>query len=137
MDLVDKLELRNVRVETLDNIGKHLHKQWEKKFAGDLNNSQKHKIYLDQYLWHIFSYEKVQHLCGKDAIDAFNNIKKEECYAFYENDDKALKLANSKDIKAEDFNSEHDIYIVDNNMSWTFVHTHEDYCGPYFCRINN
>ena len=132
MDLVDKLRLRNVSIEVLDKMGKALHKQWEERFAGSLSNTQKNNIYLNQYLWHIFSYQQVVHLYGHGAVEAFNNIKKNECFVFYQDDDEALKLINSKDIKAEDFNNEHDIYVVDKNMAWTYVNTHEDYCGPYF-----
>ncbi|MGD9569380.1 MAG: DUF4275 family protein [Sedimentibacter sp.] len=135
MDLADKLRLRNVSIEVLDNVGKDLRKQWEEKFTGNLSNTQKNKIYLNQYLWHIFSYQQVEHLSGQEAVEAFNTIKKNECFAFYQHDNKALKLINSKNIKAEDFDNENDVYIVDNNMTWTYVHTHEYNCGPYFYKI--
>jgi hypothetical protein len=137
MDLVDRLRLRNVSIEVLDNIGKDLRKQWENKFTGSLSNTQKSKIYLNQYLWHIFSYQQIEHLSEQEAIEAFNTIKKDECFVFYQDDDEALKLINSKDIKADDFENENDIYIVDKNMTWTYIHTHEDYCGPYFYKISS
>jgi hypothetical protein len=137
MGLIDRLRLRNVSVEVFDNVGKALHKQWEEKFSGNLSNVQKNKIYLNQYLWHIFSYHQVEHLYGKEAVEAFNATKKNECFAFYQHDDKALRLINSKDIKAEDFNNEHDIYVFDKDMTWTYVNTHEDYCGPYFYKVNS
>lgn len=137
MNLIDKLRLKNVSVEVINNTEKHFHEQWQEKFAGNLNKSEKNKIYLDQYLWHIFSYQKVEHLERGEAMEAFNNIKKDECYAFYQHDDILLKLNNLKDIKAEDFSSEEDIYIVDKSISWTYVHTHEEYCGPYFYKINS
>jgi hypothetical protein len=137
MDLVDKLKLRNVSIEVLNSALKGLHKQWEEKFTGNLSKSQKRKIYLEQYLWHIFSYQQVEHLSGQEAIEAFNTIKKNECFVFYQADDEALKLINSKDIKAEDFENENDIYVVDKNMTWTYVHTHESDCGPYFYKIDS
>lgn len=56
---------------------------------------------------------------------------------FYQHDDILLKMDNLKNVKAEDFNSEDDIYIVDKSISWTYVHTHEERCGPYFCKIDN
>ena len=137
MDLVDKLKLRSVSIEVLDNVGKEMRKQWEEKFTGNLINTQKGKIYLNQYLWHIFSYQQVEHLSGQEAAKAFNLIKKSECLIFYQHDEAAIKLINSKDIKAEDFENENDIYLVDKNMTWTYVHTHEDSCGPYFYKINS
>ncbi|MDE6456785.1 MAG: DUF4275 family protein, partial [Dysosmobacter sp.] len=27
-----------------------------------------------------------------------------------------------------------DWYLVDKDFTWTYVHTHEGGCGPYFCR---
>lgn len=75
------------------------------------------------------------YLSGPEAVEAFNNIKKNECFAFYQHENKALKLTNSKNIKAEAFDNENDIYVVDNNMTWTYVHTHEYFCGPYFYKI--
>lgn len=29
-----------------------------------------------------------------------------------------------------------DVYIVDKCFNWTYVHTHESTCGPYFCKID-
>ena len=37
----------------------------------------------------------------------------------------AAELARSK---------EGDWYLVDKEFSWTFAHTHEAQCGPYFCK---
>jgi hypothetical protein len=28
----------------------------------------------------------------------------------------------------------HDWYLVDKHFTWTYVHTHEADCGPYFCK---
>ena len=27
-----------------------------------------------------------------------------------------------------------DWYLVDKDFTWTYAHTHESECGPYFCR---
>ena len=27
-----------------------------------------------------------------------------------------------------------DWYLVDRDFTWTYAHTHEAECGPYFCR---
>lgn len=137
MNLVEKLRLKNVSIEVLDNVGKEYRKQWEERFAGNLSKTQKSEIYLNQYLWHIFSYQQVEHLSGQEAIEAFNFIKKSECFIFYQHDKAVIKLINSKDINAEDFDNEDDIYLVDKNVTWTYVHTHEDSCGPYFHKINS
>jgi hypothetical protein len=136
-DLIHELGFKNVYIEVIEKYAVYLRKQWEEKFAGTLDKYQKKKIYLYQHLWHIFSYQKIEHLNGQVAINAFNNIKKNECFVFYQDDEDALKLYNSKAIKAEDFNNENDVYVVDVNMTWTYVHTHEEDCGPYFCKISS
>lgn len=102
-----------------------------------MSNTQKNKIYLNQYLWNIFSYQHVEHISKQEAIEAFNTIKKNEYFVFYEDDEEALKLIDSKDIKADNFDNENDVYVVDKKMTWTYVHTHEEYCGPYFYKINS
>ena len=42
---------------------------------------------------------------------------------------------NAKSVVSTDFDSEQDIYIFDRNFSWTYVHTHESMCGPYFYKV--
>ena len=32
------------------------------------------------------------------------------------------------------FADKHDVYLVDKDFTWTYVHTHEEACGPYFCK---
>ena len=46
-------------------------------------------------------------------------------------------LENARRIKAEDIINEidgyiDDVYVVDIDFSWTYIHTHEYFCGPYF-----
>lgn len=30
-----------------------------------------------------------------------------------------------------------DFIITDKNFTWTFAHTHEFYCGPYFAKVRS
>ena len=103
---------------------------------------------MNQYLWHIFSYEKMPCLEGTKARNAFDELKEKEYYIFYEDwvydcdlseyKGKTFEILNCDKINAKDFNKDKDIYIVDKNFKWTYVNTHESYCGPYFCNfINN
>ena len=44
---------------------------------------------------------------------------------------------NGKITAAQLDQNEEDVYVVDEDFRWTYVHTHEDgWCGPYFCRNN-
>ena len=44
------------------------------------------------------------------------------------------KAATATNLKASDFDMEQDVYVVDSEMKWTYIHTHEIVCGPYFMR---
>ncbi|WP_199426956.1 DUF4275 family protein [Thermaerobacillus caldiproteolyticus] len=132
MGLKDVLQDKKIVVTELTNKGEELRKQWENKFADSISLVEKDSIYFDQFLWHVFSYEKLSCLKDEEAIKAFNNEIKKVCYVFYQHDDHALMLNNAERIKAEDFENENDVYVVDKDFEWTYVHTHEYYCGPYF-----
>ncbi|MBK5252809.1 MAG: DUF4275 family protein [Peptostreptococcaceae bacterium] len=44
-------------------------------------------------------------------------------------------MNNAEQLKSSDFDLEDDVYVVDAEMKWTYVHTHESQCGPYyFCK---
>lgn len=83
MDLINVLGLKNISFEVLYNEGKQFRNKWEERFTYNFSNKEKKKIYLTQNLWHIFSYKKVEHLDKEEAVQAFHNIRKNECYIFY------------------------------------------------------
>jgi len=35
---------------------------------------------------------------------------------------------------ASDLDTEFDVYVADKEFNWTYVKTHEEEYGPYFCR---
>ena len=39
-------------------------------------------------------------------------------------------------LKVTHFAQEEDVYVVDENFTWTYVVTHENYCGPYFSKVD-
>ena len=143
MDIVARLREKKIKVKEIPGWGSYLRKQWEENFAGDLSYEEKEAIFLYEdggfsgYLWHIFSYEKID--CVKDvrANQAFNNVTKNTCYVFHQNSDYALIIEDaslviaSEFMKKDDFD-EGDIYVVDQDFTWTYVNTHEGSCGPYF-----
>jgi hypothetical protein len=50
-------------------------------------------------------------------------------------------LENARSLKAEDIIKDiddylEDVYVVDTDFTWTYVFTHEEYCGPYFYQLN-
>ncbi|WP_408605974.1 DUF4275 family protein [Anaerosporobacter mobilis] len=89
----------------------------------------------ESYKWHIFSFEKANALSNSKARHAFNKCKKEKVFAFYQHNDETFYIENAWQLKSTDFDSDDDIYIFDKVNKWTYVHTHESQCGPYFYRV--
>ena len=97
--------------------------------------ARKHCFSADEYqnfLWHAFSYEYIPCFAGKHAKKAFDNAKFGETVLYMENDKIGYKLSGINGIKALDLDSFMDIIITDKNFKRTYVHTHEEFCGPYF-----
>lgn len=110
---------------------------WENRFAQHISDEVKEAIYYDQYKWQIFSYEKQPCLKETEAREAFDAEAKEELYVMYQNSPLLLQYSNANNVVAGDFDSEQDIYVFDKHFNWTYVHTHESTCGPYFYKLSN
>jgi len=101
-------------------------------FFSDLTEEEKKKIHFDQYMWHVFSYEKVLAKEGKEAIEELNKILKNTVYVFFEHNDIIIERDNITyeeifdNIKNKNI-WDYDCYIVDKDFKWTFVFTHESY----------
>ena len=108
---------------------------WSKLFAASISSDEKRAIGYESYRWHIFSFEKVSALTNSKARNAFNKCKKDRVFAFYQHKDEAFYVENAQLLKSTDFDSDDDIYIFDMVNKWTYVHTHESQCGPYFYRV--
>ena len=108
---------------------------WSKLFASSVSNDDKKIIKYDSYKWHIFSFEKIHALSQTKARQAFNKCKKDKVYIFYQHKDAAFYIENPNLLKSTDFDSDDDIYVFDTVNKWTYVHTHEIQCGPYFYHI--
>jgi hypothetical protein len=89
----DALKKKGMFVKKLPNQGELFRKRWENEFASALSASQKKKIYMDQFLWHAFSYEKLPCLQGEQAIQAFEHQAKNDCYLLFEHDERVLQLS--------------------------------------------
>ena len=111
-----------------------LKQRWLANFAIGVNTND---IYIDQFMWHIFSYERQACIEGEEAISAFTIQNKDDCYVLFQhfNDAYVLKNASSlshDDIIADiDFHSS-DIFVVNKSFDWTYVYTHDICCGPYY-----
>jgi hypothetical protein len=63
-------------------------------------------------------------------------IVKNEVYMMYQNSPEILRCKYVNGLVSSDFDHEQDIYIFDVDYTWTYVHTHEEMCGPYFYTMN-
>lgn len=137
-DLSKRLSRKNMKFTENLHWGIYFKKRWENAFAHHLLQEEKERIFLigdhyfSGYLWHLFSYKMIPHLSQIKAEEAFNSLKKTECYIFYEHFPEVFYVEDANSLKAEDLLEEEDIYIVDKNFTWTYVVTHEESCGPYF-----
>ncbi len=69
---------------------------------------------------------------GAEARRVFDAQEYARAIVFKEGFDCAGKTC--KVTAAELDQEDGDLYVVDENFRWTYVHTHEDgWCGPYFC----
>jgi len=132
LKLVPKLEAKSMSVAQVE--GSDLKREWEHVFAEGLNVDEKMDIYMEQYLWHIFSYAKKPCLSDEQAVDAFRNEPKMACYVFYQQHDLVLFIEDATHLMPEDVEGEQDIYIVDEHFKWSYVVTHESELGPYFVK---
>ncbi|GGJ71185.1 hypothetical protein GGR02_002324 [Anoxybacillus voinovskiensis] len=134
MGWIEKLQAKGVIVKKIGKMGEQLRAQWERAFADHISQQEKASIYFDQFLWHVFSYKMLPCLEEREAVEIFNREQKEECLIFYQNDDRVYHLMNAQCLRAEDLQDEHDLYVIDPTFTWTYVQTHEWFCGPYFYR---
>lgn len=139
MDLYSRLHQKNIRARLIAGWSPYLHSRWEEAFAGHLAPTEKQEIHLKDdryysgYLWHLFSYEKVDHLTNDQAIRAFHGQSKKSCYVFYQHSDDVYLIEQGHLLTYELLSKEEDMYVVDSDFTWTFVITHEtESCGPYF-----
>lgn len=110
--------------------------KWTKIFATSVSKENRNHVRFDQYKWHLFSFELLDALTEDAARTAFDICPKDTAYFFFQHTKEAYLVENAHLLKAEDFDHSFipypDIYIFSAEGKWTYIHTHEPYCGPYF-----
>jgi len=119
---------------------------WDKQFDGLVSVAMKQAVehYSSQFRWHLFSFELLPAMQGDDARQSFNSINKSELFLFFEYADECYRVKNANLLTAEDvetlskFSSMNnaDMYFYDPLKKWTYIKPHEDYCGPYFFKVD-
>ncbi|MDV6377864.1 DUF4275 family protein [Sporosarcina sp. GW1-11] len=136
--------MQNKELNVLDipKWGRYLRGKWIESFAANLTIEERKEIYMDQFLWHLCSYEKVECLEKEEAISAFEKKNKKQCTIFYQFSDDAYLVQHAKNLSVQDlprdeWNMDYqDLYVMDQDHQWTFIITHEnDWLGPYFIEM--
>ena len=133
---------KELRVIEIPKWGRYLRGKWLENFADHLTNEEQVEIYIDSFLWHLCSYEKVVCFEKEEAIKAFNKQEKNKCTIFYQFINEAYLVQNAGNLKLEDLPYDGawsldyaDMYVMDWEGDWTFIRTHEDdTLGPYFVK---
>lgn len=116
---------------------------WLYAFARDVDKTflETHVTAECNFLWHIFSFEKVECLKEDEAREAFDSLAYEKAIRFHDgyggviNDVTETGKISAKSLDKEKKRGALDVYIVAEDFSWTYVKTHENgWLGPYFCR---
>jgi len=111
-----------------------LKSNWLSNFASGIKTSD---IFIDEFMWNIFSYKKLPCIEGDDATAYFLAQNKTQCYILFEHYKDAYYLESATPLTKEDlidnidFPSK-DLYIVSKRFNWTYVLTHESDLGPYY-----
>ena len=66
---------------------------------------------------------------------AFDTRIKDECAVFFTDHNYSFRIMNAKNLCAKVLDDFSEVFVIDKNFKWTYVHTHEGYCGPYFYEI--
>lgn len=112
--------------------------KWLCVFGKDVDENiiKEHVTSYGNHLWHLFTWGGVSCIAGDAARIAFDKLACTDVIRFlggYSNHIENSIIIKRPSANELDTSPESDIYIVSNNFSWTYIRTHEDSCGPYFC----
>lgn len=113
--------------------------KWTKLFAASVPKEKRQEVHFEQFKWHLFSFELLNALEDDAARAAFDAEAKDTLFLFWQHTDKAYLVENAHLFKAKDFDHDFipfsDFYLFSPEGKWTYIHTHESMCGPYFYKL--
>ena len=113
--------------------------KWLSVFGAGVDKQimEEHVTSYGNLLWHLFTWGNVSCLQGEEAREAFDELQYDTVIRFYDGYASHIEKVSVIDkisAKKVDKDRASDVYIVAEDFSWTYVRTHEDGLGPYFCR---
>ncbi len=134
----------NISFQKLEeNETKNLMVAWIKNFALTISKQDIKELSIMgnkkycNYLWHAFTNNEIPSEISDNAPVCFNNIIKNDCYLVLNNEIIAYKINGNKLLISNIINKYIYILVFDCDFTWTYCHTHEADCGPYFYNKNN
>ncbi len=126
---------------------KRVKNRWLDAFAADVSEADlgQHVLAEGNYLWHIFSWKLVPCLEDAAARQALSEMPDADIYLFYNEYPPAgipqvrpVTKAEIEQLPQDSGTCDGaDWYLVNKDFTWTYVHTHEANCGPYFRKLND
>ncbi len=109
----------------------------------DVKKIKKYKVgvYGGKYIWNAFYYKLIDCFAGEEANRVFDEIDKKDAYeiqydsgllADFEAQPLSVNFQKSIDIVDSGLV---EFYVFSKDFSWVYIVTHEEECGPYFCRF--
>ncbi len=89
------------------------------------------------YLWHAFSNDVIPTESTEIVPLCFSDMQKKQCFILLNNEKVAYSISDATVLDSSVLDKYNDILIFDYNFTWTYCHTHEEYCGPYFYNKKN
>ena len=119
---------------------KEFYTKWLEVFASGVSEKdiQKYVVSYGNYIWHIFGWDlidKDRFLVGEEAKKAYNNIDKDGAILTDWDEDDNFQEVTWEFDNADALDCFSEAYVVGKDFSWTYIKTHEEYCGPYFMKL--
>ena len=116
-----------------------IYEKWLAAFAGGVSEEDLHNHVMSEgnLLWHVFSWElidKALFLEGRKAKKAYDKVNKENA-VYIEWFEAETRLITEELTKAKNLDKMTEVYVVASDFSWTYIKTHESFCGPYFIKL--
>lgn len=117
--------------------------RWLDAFAARVPEKDlwEHVLEEGNYLWHLFSWKLVPCLEGDAARQALAETSGERYFFYMEcppEGEPLVRPVTLEELAAiptdRGASPGTDWYVVDKDFTWTYAQTHEEDCGPYFCR---
>lgn len=103
-------------------------KKWKAAFCKNMSKEELENIYIDSYLWHLFSNQKVKPVLLNDkAKRQFEDADKSDIYIFNQHDGSVSRISVPSTLQCYMLRLLYfeDYYFVDANFTWTFVLPHD------------